>query len=276
MPLLHRTSPGLEEIIKLCKFGPQPEKLVKQKPLRIQEDATFVVNQGSIGLKHPFDLDADDIVGAFRKKDSVRFYEVDGSEDKLIISSEVHVTRDRNGRIIAGTYNERTSKGWRPKTASISKLHAVFRRRAVHKETLEKEGSSFNRVIMFIMSVGEYNNVKGKIKDMKVYNLVYPYIIIHYYFTGGHVVPIHGQPHGNAKSKSPTEFRPREHSTKVQLRENAASDTRAPRIIAQESTEKIQLLEIDSDCTIVRDPKQITNYKYVFCTCSHSINAAYR
>lgn len=264
MPLLHTESPGLEEIIKVCKFGPEPEKLIKQKPLRIQESVTFVVNQGSIGLKHPYDLDADDIAGAFTKKDSVRFYEIDGNEDELVISSEVHVTRDRNGRIIAGTYNERTSKGWKPKTASMKKLHAVFRRRAVHKETLEKEGSSFNRVIMFIMSVGEYNSVKGKIKDMKIYNLVYPYSIIHYYFTDGRVVPIHGQTHGNAKSIHATEFRPRAHSTKVELRENAATDMRAPRIVAQQSTEEVQLLEIDSDCTIVRDPKQIRNYKYVY------------
>lgn len=89
--------------------------------------------------------------------------------------------------------------------------------------------------------------MKGKIKDMKIYILVYPYIIIHYYFTGGHVVPIHGQPHGNAKSATATEFRPRDHSTKVELRENAASDMRAPRIVAQESTEEIQLLDIYSN-----------------------------
>ncbi|XP_028416102.1 uncharacterized protein LOC114539689 [Dendronephthya gigantea] len=37
---------------------------------------------------------------------------------------------------------------------------------------------------------------------------------------------------------------------------------RAPKTVAQESTEGIQLLEIDSVSTIVRDPKQITNYKY--------------
>ena len=241
----------------------EPEKLVKQKPLRIQENATFVINQGGIGLKHPFDLDADDIAGAFTKKDSVRFYEICGDEDNLIISSEVHVTRDRNGCIIAGTFNKRTSKGWKPKTANMGKLHAVFRGRAIHKETLKKEGTSFNRVIMFIMFVGEYNNVKGKIKDMKIYNLVYAYIIVHYYFTGGHAVPIHDQPHGNSKSASASEFRPREHSTKLELRENAVSEMRAPRVVAQESTEKIQLLEIDSECRIVRNPKQITNYKYV-------------
>ncbi len=138
MPLLHTKSPDLEEIIKVCKFGPESEKLAKQKPLRIHESATFVVNQ-------------------------VRFYEIDGNEDQPIICSEVHVTCDRNGRIIAATYNERTSDGWKPTTANIRKLHAVFRR-AAHQETLEKEGSSFNRVIMFIMSVVEYNNVKEKSK----------------------------------------------------------------------------------------------------------------
>jgi hypothetical protein len=68
LPLLHTKSPELEEIIKVCKFGPEPEKLVKQKPLRVHESATFVINQGGIRLKHPFHLDADDISGAFRKK----------------------------------------------------------------------------------------------------------------------------------------------------------------------------------------------------------------
>ena len=137
MPLLHTKSPDLEEIIKVCKFGPEPEKLIKQKPLRIQESATFVVNQGSIGLKHPYDLDADD-------------------------------TRDRNGCIIAGTYNERTSKGWKPKTASMKKLHDVFRRRAVHKETLEKEGSAeevYNywrliRIVPFVRDPKQIRNYK--------------------------------------------------------------------------------------------------------------------
>ena len=202
-------------------------------------------------------MDADDIAGAFSKKDSVRFYEVDGEIDNFNVSSEVHVIRDDRGDVVSGSFNERTSKGWKPKIVDLTKLYAVIRRRAVHKETLKKEGSSFARVIIFVMSLHEYNHVKGKIKDLKEYTLISPHIIVQYYFTGGHVVQIHGQAHGNAKSSNA-----RQHSTKVALRESVASDHRAPRVIAQESTEKVPLLDLDSDCDIVRDPKQISNYRY--------------
>ena len=177
-----------------------------------------MVKQTLINLKHPFDLDAHDIAGAFSKKDSVRFYEVDGEIDNFTVSSEVHVIRDESGEVVSGTYNERTSKRWKLMVVDLAKLYAVIRRRAVHKETLKKEKSSFARVIIFVMSIHEYNHVKGRIKDLKEYMLVNPHIIVHY-FTGGHVVPIHGQAHGNAKSSNATEFKPHQHSTKVALRE---------------------------------------------------------
>ena len=201
-----------------------------------------MVKQTVINLKHPFDLDADDIAGALSKKDSVRFYEVDGEIDNFTMSSEVHVIRDDRGDVVSGSFNERTSKGWKPKIVDLTKLYAIIRQRAAHKETLKKEGSSFARVIIFVMSLHEYNHVKGKIKDLKEYTLINTHIIVHYYFTGGHVVQIHGQAHGNAKSSNATEFRPRQHSTKVALRESVASDHRAPRVIVQEPTEKLPLL----------------------------------
>ena len=67
LPILHRKSPDIQEIVKICMFGPGEGKLALQKPLRVKETATFVVNQETIGLKHPYDLDADDIAGAFLK-----------------------------------------------------------------------------------------------------------------------------------------------------------------------------------------------------------------
>ena len=76
LPILHRKSPDIQEIVHMCMFGPDEGKLALQKPLRIKETATFVVNQEKIGLGHPYDLDADDIAGVFLKKDSVRFYEI--------------------------------------------------------------------------------------------------------------------------------------------------------------------------------------------------------
>ena len=49
-------------------------KLALQKPLRIKKTATFVVNQEKIGLGHPYDLEADDIAGAFSKKGQRSFF----------------------------------------------------------------------------------------------------------------------------------------------------------------------------------------------------------
>ena len=73
---------------------------------------------------------------------------------------------------------------------------------------------------------------------------------------------VHGNTHGNAKEGSTaTEFRPREHSLKGECRTKTAMDTRAPRIIAQESSEKNDLFDSETDCSSVRDSKQITNYR---------------
>ena len=265
LPILHRKSPDIQEIVKICMFGPGEGKLALQKPLRVKETATFVVNQETIGLKHPYDLDADDIAGAFLKKDSVRFYEIiDDNEDPetLEMSSEVHVTRDSEGKVVSGSYNGRSNKGWKAKTADIKNVYAIIRRRAVHKKT-QIEGGSFTRVIMFLMPVSEYNLVYGRLKDLPIFKLINPFIIVHYSLSAGiQSDDVHGNTHGNAKEGSTaTEFRPREHSFKVECRTKTAMDTRAPRIIAQESSEKNDLLDSETDCSSIRDSKQITNYR---------------
>ena len=111
-----------------------------------------MVKQTVINLKHPFDLDADDIAGAFSKKDSVRFYEVDGEIDNFTMSSEVHVIHDDRGDVVSSSFNERTSKGWKPKIVDLTKLYAIIRQRAAHKETLKKEGNAQKRRILFCQS----------------------------------------------------------------------------------------------------------------------------
>ena len=168
LPLYSRESPSISEIFSVCMFGTDATRIAKQKPLRIRENGTFVVHQKNIQLKHPYDLDADDTPGAFTKKDSVRFYEVKiNKEDRtLALSSEVHVTRDDEGRVLSGSYNKRVQTTWKARPADLSQVYAVFRRRAVHKKTQKEEGASFTRVVMFIMPLNEFNQVNGKLKDM--------------------------------------------------------------------------------------------------------------
>ena len=42
--------------------------LSQNQQIRVNETMTFVLNQSQVDIKHPFDLDADQIGGAFTKK----------------------------------------------------------------------------------------------------------------------------------------------------------------------------------------------------------------
>ena len=181
------------------------------------------------------------------------------------MSTEVHVSRDSDGKVVSGTYNVRANKRWKAKTADMKNVYAVIHRRSVHKKT-QADGGSFTRMITFLMHLSEYNLVYDRMKDLPIFKLTNPFIIVHYSLSAGaQSDDIHGDIHGNAQVGSTvTEFRPREHSLKVECRTKTAMDTRAQRIIAQESSEKNDLLDSETDCASIRDSKQITNYRYVF------------
>ena len=102
------------------------EKCVKEKPLRIKHTSTFVIKQDLINLKHPYDLEADDTPGVFKKHDKVRFYEAKQMDEaELFLSSEVHVTKNRNGQVIGGTYNRRTNEGWKARVATKQRSYIM-------------------------------------------------------------------------------------------------------------------------------------------------------
>ena len=66
-----------------------------------------IIDQTACTVSHPNDLDADNIGGALRKNDKVRFYEIKKQDDgKLSISSEVHLTRNVNGKVTGGIINQ--------------------------------------------------------------------------------------------------------------------------------------------------------------------------
>ena len=80
-----------------------------------------MVDQTTIGLRHPNDLDVDDNAETFLKKDSYRFYEVFMNEDgSVCLSTEVHVNQNSNGEVISGIINRRSSSGWKKVDADIS------------------------------------------------------------------------------------------------------------------------------------------------------------
>ena len=195
--------------------------------MRIKYTATFVVNQTRANVKNPKDLDAHDTPGAYSKKEQTRFYQVEENDDgEMEISCEVHVSKNAKGNVVSGTYRERVRNEWRSRCADIGKVHAVIRKRAVHKATLKRYKTAFTRYIVWVMPLKEYNEVYSKLKKSKHYKLLLPNILMHYYFNTGKRLPIVSSKQGNAKEGA-SDFRPKEHSLKETCKELVQDDNRA-------------------------------------------------
>ena len=261
LPIYSKRCPNLQEIFIVCLKKDVPEeRYVTQKPVRVKDTLTFVVNQTRADVKHPKDLDADDTPGVYTKKEQTRFYQVErNKEGDIEISCQVQVTKDGKGNVVSGTYRERGGKKWLNRIADIEKVYAVIRKRAVHKATLERYKTAFTRYIMWIMSVKEYNETYANLKSSKCYTLSCPNIIMHYYFNTGKRVPIVASKHGNARDGA-SSFRPKEHSLKQTCKEIVQEDKRAARHICQEMQDGEDILDTFSDSSVVRDPKQVSNY----------------
>ena len=139
IPINSRRSLDVEEILRICLGGKSSEyQRIKNKPYRVTETATLLCDQREVKLRHPYDMDADDTPGAFTRNDNVRFYQIKRENGKLRKSSEVHVVKDKEGRVIDGSYNVRTGRDYALKKACLAETFAIVRRRGVHKASKEK------------------------------------------------------------------------------------------------------------------------------------------
>ena len=205
LPIYSKRNPNINEIFHIClKSNVPSDRYATQKPVRVKDTATFVVNQTGANVKNPKDLDADDTPEAYSKKEQTRFYQVEENDDgEIEISCEVHVTKNMQGNVVSGTYRERVGKEWHSRCADMKKVYAVIRKRAVHKATLKCYNIAFTRYIVWVMPVKEYNEAYSTMKKSKHYKLFLPNILMHYYFNTGKRVPIVASKHGNAKTELP-------------------------------------------------------------------------
>ena len=66
--------------------------ICKKCRLRVNENATFIIHQDHCNVKHPFDLQADNIGRTFTRENQVRFYEaMRNDSEEISLSSEAHV-----------------------------------------------------------------------------------------------------------------------------------------------------------------------------------------
>ena len=155
-----------------------PTVAAKEQPIRVNETMAFVLNQSQVDIKHPFDLDADQIGGAFIKNGKVRFYECEFNDEGDLTYNEVHIKKDSDGKVTSGYVNLRKGKMWEERVADMEKVVVVIRRRAEHKETKLEDAGSFIRNNTFVMDLDEYNNSYVLLRSKSRYSLNHPFMIV--------------------------------------------------------------------------------------------------
>lgn len=107
LPVYCKKSVDIREILEVC-LGDKYDRdlIVTRRPYRVKDTVTLLLHQKNLNIKHPYDLDADNISGSFKKNDKIRFYEWDFDDDDSLIYSEVHVQKNASGKVISGTVIE--------------------------------------------------------------------------------------------------------------------------------------------------------------------------
>ena len=115
----------------------------KKQPIRVNEIMTFVLNQSQTDIKHPFDLEADQIWGAFINK-TTKF---DTMNVNLMMKEiwERKWEKDSNGKVAFGCVTLRKGKIWEERVADIEKVAVAIRRQAKHKETKTQRRGKINQ-----------------------------------------------------------------------------------------------------------------------------------
>ena len=106
MPIYGYTVLDLPTILRICfNEDVSPSVAAKKQQIRVNETITFVLSQSQVDIKHPFDLDADQIGGAFIKNDKVRFYEQEFDDGGDLTYNEVHIKKDSDEKVTSEYVN---------------------------------------------------------------------------------------------------------------------------------------------------------------------------
>lgn len=105
-----------------------------KKTPRVKENAVFILNQDTCRIRHPFDLQVDNIADSFKRSDMVKFHEFTRNDDDLLLSKEVHVVKEENN-VTGGIVNSRTAAKWCERDVALEHLFAIVRKRSEHTDT---------------------------------------------------------------------------------------------------------------------------------------------
>ena len=95
-----------KQIFSICLNANVSENLICKKcPSRVNENVIFIIHQGHCSVKHPFDLQDDNIGGTLTWKYQVRFYKtLSNNNEEISLLSEEHVEKE-NEKVIGDKIN---------------------------------------------------------------------------------------------------------------------------------------------------------------------------
>ena len=128
---------------------------LSKHPLRVKEKPAFIFDQSYYCIRHPFDLQADDIAGFFKRSDKIRFFKCTRNDDGLLLLTEVHVVKEGNN-VIRGIVKSRIVGKWRERDTKLEHLFSLVRKRSEHIETAKQEKKYVGQ-ISFILTLEKFN-----------------------------------------------------------------------------------------------------------------------
>ena len=96
-----------------------------KRPLRVKENAVFILDQKTCCIRHPLDLQTDNIAGSFKLSEKERFYECTKSDDSLLLLTEIHVVKEENN-VIDGIVNSQIDGKSCKRDAELEHLGRVY------------------------------------------------------------------------------------------------------------------------------------------------------
>ena len=84
MPIYLWKHPDMKEIFNTCIGGINDRMICQKLPLWVNRNAAFILKQNTYCICHPFDLQADNISGSFKRSEKVRLYECSRNNDGLL------------------------------------------------------------------------------------------------------------------------------------------------------------------------------------------------
>ena len=130
MPIYLRKHPGMKETFNACTVSVNVWMICQKLILRVKENTAFILDQNTCRILHPFDFQVGNLGGSFKRCDKVKIYKCPRNDDGLLLSTEAHVSKERNDMIvIGGIVNCQIAGKWCERDAELESLFVLARKR---------------------------------------------------------------------------------------------------------------------------------------------------